>query len=125
MSALNKINLNKSVKIYPCKTVGIYAHPLAEKPIILSPEQAKAFVAQLGKQGDLSLLEITLQGLSERRDGTALQTAFPSLPKVVAATTSMLSILPFGFLQILNKWEKAGATEINFDFETRVEEKCL
>lgn len=115
MATLNDVNINAGVVVYPCQTQGITSSPIEGEHYSLSPFDTKYILSQLEQMGRLSLIEDTLQGLSQRLDGTKLKTAFPSLGEIKQCLNDGL-MLPVPMLAMLEKWESLGATEISFDF---------
>ncbi len=108
---LKAIDLEREVAVYPVKDM----NPLAVKEYQLSALEAQAMIAQLLLLNQIKLLTRTLQSLSQRTDGTLLQSAFPSMEELKASIQKGLS-LPASLLQKLQEWEALGADEVMFDF---------
>lgn len=116
MATIKKnVNIEQPVTIYPCQMRGATSFPIEGESYCLSPSEVKYFVTQLESMGKLELIEETLQGLSERLDGTLLLSAFPSIDNVKQCLKAGL-MLPMPLLVKLEKWEGLGASEVNFDF---------
>lgn len=73
-------------------------------------------LSQLRCMGKLNLITDSLQSLSQRNDGTPLQTALTSLCDIKACISLGL-VLPESFIEKLKLWETLSCSVINFDFE--------
>lgn len=113
---LQYVDLDQDVNIYPYTKNG---HPIEDQSYCLSSSEAKTMLTQLYMMGRLNLITDTIQSLSQRADGTLLQTAFPSLHDVKACIQNGL-MLPDVLLEKLRHWESLSTTEINFDFVEQV-----
>ena len=85
----------------------------------MSAEVAHSFVSELAGLSCLDLIEATLQGLCERKEGTRLKTAFPNLEEFQRIASTMKSTPP-ELMSLLGIWKGAGANEVNIDFEEKV-----
>ncbi|MCP4262723.1 MAG: hypothetical protein GY774_35240 [Planctomycetes bacterium] len=112
---LDYVDLNEDVEIYPSKKSGCFSTVIEDEKYVLAAGDATSMLNQLQQMGNLSLITETMQSLSQRVDGTNLQTAFPDLASLKACIEKGLA-LPVSFLEKLTHWEKLGATEVNFDF---------
>jgi hypothetical protein len=112
---LEFVGMGKSVEVYPC--VGdSFLEPIIGQTHILSALDAGDMLGQLLRMGQLRLITDTLQSLSQREDGTLLQTALPTLSDVNTCLSRGL-ILPKDLIEKINLWETMGCSVINFDFE--------
>ncbi len=116
---LKYVDLEQDVDIYPCITKGATTFPIEGQIYLLSSIDAKSMIEQLIGMGRLNLLNDTMQSLAERKDGTPLQTAFPSIVEVKNCIDNGLT-LPESLLKKIKDWESLNYSEINFDFV----EKC-
>tara|TARA_Y100000310_G_scaffold340989_1_gene438646 strand:- start:612 stop:1319 length:708 start_codon:yes stop_codon:yes gene_type:complete len=112
---LDYVDLNEDVEIYPSKKSGCFSTVIEGEKCVLAAGDATSMLNQLQQMGNLALITETMQSLSQRVDGTNLQTAFPDLASLKACIEKGLA-LPASFLEKLTHWEKLGATEVNFDF---------
>lgn len=112
---LKYVDLEEDVQIYPSIMRGSSSYPIENQSYLLISLEVKSMLRQLKNLGQLSLISKTLQGLSERLDGTKLQTAFPSLDEINNCIHEGL-VLPELLLKKIKEWEVLGANEINFDF---------
>ncbi len=117
---INGVKLDKPVEFMPyVNSSGCFSKPLDEKEFFtLDAVHVKPFVDELTKLNQLHLIEETLQCLSERKDGTVLNTAFPDIKPFKLVASEMDSI-PQELKDLLDKWDSQGAHEINIDFELK------
>ncbi|ENM5835050.1 hypothetical protein NTH44_003142 [Vibrio metoecus] len=117
---INGIKLDKPVEFIPyVNSSGCFAKPLDENEFfILDAERVKPFVDELTKLNQLHLIEETLQCLSERKDGTVLNTAFPDIKSFKSVASKMDSI-PQELKELIEKWDSQGAHEIDISFELK------
>ena len=112
---LSVIDITKDVEIRPYVGTG-YQEPIDGEIYIMSSSDALAMLNQLAGIGRLKLITETMQSLSQRADGTLLQTAFPELGEVKEAIDRGLK-LPQTLLEKIEYWDKQGCSTLNFDFE--------
>lgn len=112
---LQYVDLDKDVTVYPYVMQGCPSNPIDNQSYTLLAHEAIAMLDQLRRMGKLSLITETIQSLSQRDDGTLLQTAFPDLGDVKDCIQSGLN-LPDGLLSKIKEWESLGATEVWFQF---------
>lgn len=122
---VNGVKLDKPVEFMPyVNSNGSFSQPLDESELfILDAEHVKPFIDELNKLDHLHLVEDTLQSLSQRKDGTLLNTAFPDIESFKLVTSEMDSI-PQELKDLLEKWVSLGAHEIHINFEQKPFEVC-
>ena len=112
---LQYVDLGQNVDIYPC--VGdTYLEPISGETYCLSSLEVKKMLNQLKSMDLLGLITDTLQSLSQKQDGTKLQTALPAFSDVKKCISSGL-VLPQSLVEKINYWETLECSVINFDFE--------
>lgn len=112
---LKFVDITKDVEIRPYVGTG-YQKPIDDEIYIMSSSDALAMLNQLSGMGQLKLITETMQSLSQRDDGTLLQTAFPELGEVKDAIERGLT-LPQALLEKIEDWDKQGCSTLYFDFE--------
>lgn len=112
---LQYVDSDKDVTVYPSIMRGCISYPIDNQTCILHAHEAKLMLSQLAVMGRLSMITETIQSLSQRNDGSLLQTASTDLNDVKDCIQSGLN-LPSGLLSKIKEWESLGATEVNFDF---------
>lgn len=119
MATIQDVKLDVPVTFFASRVLGIRSS-IIESAITYSmePHQTKAFISELKDQALLPLIEDTLQSLAQRKDGTLLKHAFPTLDEVKQAFTRLSSI-PDDLRNLLNQWEDAGANEVLIEFEQK------
>ncbi len=116
MATLEDVKLDAPVEFSPYVNASGHSRPLNTAYFVLGSSLVKAFFDELQEKGKLEIIEDTLQGLSQRADGTLLKTAFPSLTEFKSAVQDMTST-PKKLLDLLLEWESNGANEIDIAFE--------
>lgn len=114
-NGLQYVALDKGVTVYPTVMRGCVSYPIDNQSYVLLAHEAKVMLSHLADMGRLSMITETIQSLSQRDDGTQLQTAFPDFADVKDCIQSGLN-LPDGLLAKIKEWESLGAAEVNFDF---------
>lgn len=122
---IDNVKLNKAVEFMPyVNSSGSFSQPLDESELfILDANRVKPFIDELNKLNQLHLIEETLQGLSQRMDGTLLNTAFPDIESFKLVVSEMDSI-PQELKGLLEKWVSLGAHEIHINFEEKPFKLC-
>ena len=113
------VKLDKPVVFSPFVNNGGYSQLIDNgQKFTMSADDVQPFIDELVELSELDIIEHTRQALSQRADGTLLQTAFPDLPEFKAVIVKMKSV-PKQLLEMVNEWEVSGANEVMIDFEEK------
>lgn len=112
---LQIVDLEKDVEVYPCVGDG-FLEPIDGQVYIIPSVDVKKIILQLKTMDCLNVITDTLQSLTQRKDGTKLQTALPELLDIKSCISNGL-MLRQDFVDKINLWEAMNCSVLNFNFE--------
>jgi len=116
MPIIEKIKFSQNVDVYPIKLINDNTFAAnGESDYILTSSVCISFIKELIKNDQFSVIEDTLQSLSQKQDGTLLLSSFPGVVDIEALIENS-KVLPQDFKNVFSSWKKAGAIQVNFDF---------
>ena len=120
MSAINNVRLDRPIEFIGYIVNDCYGEPVSDCQYIMSVKNGQMFIDSLKANNSLALITDTLQSLSERLDGTVLETALPSMKEFKSVVTT-LDGFPQDLIDLLAVWEEKGVNEVDISFERRYE----
>lgn len=118
MATIDDVRLDRTVEFFGYVLDGVHSIPIDGCEYEMSAEDAQAFIDTLKRKNELQIIEETLQGMCERKDGTKLKTAFPTMSQFKTVVTDLKSF-PRALFDLLPVWESKGVNEIIIHFEER------